>query len=464
MLLRRFAAFTHVIYRSALPILALALGLLAVAILTLRFAEAPQQLTVAVGPPGGADATLMEAAARRLAKDRASVRLHVLSVAGPAEAAKALDTGGADLAVIRSDVAIPGNGATVAVLHSDVAALAAARGSHLERPGELAGKRVAVFPPAKENAALFDALLAEYDVAPASVERLMLPPDEFRRAAAERKIDAVFAIGPLRGPSIGEAVAALAPAKHDPVLVPIDAADGMAARGPAYQKVDLPHGFFPGSPPIPKEDFSTLGVATTLEARDSLPDQTITRLTKRLFEMRRALETEAPIATAIEKPDGDKGSFISVHPGAADYFGDNEKSFMDLYGDWIYIGAMTLSGLGSGLAAMVSATRARARKAALALIDQLIELKEAAHAAPSPSRLCDLGRQIEELSTRGLHFARDHDFDEAGLAALRLAIDEARRAIDHRYSELENRPPLIARAAPAKAPAPVPPSLPRESA
>jgi GTP cyclohydrolase I len=33
---------------------------------------------------------------------------------------------------------------------------------------------------------------------------------------------------------------------------------------------------------------------------------------------------------------------------------------------------------------------------------------------------------------KGLRFARDNNFDEAGLAALRLAIDEARRAIDDR--------------------------------
>ena len=45
--------------------------------------------------------------------------------------------------------------------------------------------------------------------------------------------------------------------------------------------------------------------------------------------------------------------------------------------------------------------------------------------------------QIEDLSTKGLRFARDNNFDEAGLAALRLAIDEARRAISDQRNELE---------------------------
>jgi hypothetical protein len=163
--------------------------------------------------------------------------------------------------------------------------------------------------------------------------------------------------------------------------------------------------------------------------------------------MRRLLEADTPIAAAIEKPDGDKGSLTTVHPGAAAYFSDNEKSFMDIYGDWIYIGAMVLSGIGSGAAAMLGLTRARARKAALELIDRLIDLKQAAHKTMSLPRLAELDRQIEELSTNGLRFARDHDFDEAGLSALRLAIDEARRAINDQCNELQEKSALIANAA-----------------
>ena len=136
-----------------------------------------------------------------------------------------------------------------------------------------------------------------------------------------------------------------------------------------------------------------------------------------------------------------------MHPGAAAYYGDDEKSFMDLYGDWIYIGAMALSGLGSAAAAMVGLTRARARKDALALIDRLIGLKQAAHETMSLPDLVKLDGQIEELSTNGLRFAREHDFDEAGLTALRLAIDEARRAVNDRCNELQQKSALIANAA-----------------
>src|SRR5271166_1312917 len=357
MMLRRSMAFSHVIYASAFPILAAALAVIAIAILSFRFVEAPRTLTVAVGPKGGADAELIAAAAAQLNRDRAAVRLSIRSVDGPAEASRALQSGDADLAVIRTDVAIPGNGATVGILHNDIAVLAAPRGSAITKPAGLGGKRVGIFPASADNAALLDAILAEYEVAALTVQHVMLAADEVPRAVADKKIDALFAVGPMRGPSIDKEIAALMSGKRDPVLIPIDAAEGMAARGAAYQKIDLPNGFFPGAPPLPDDDFASLGVAVRLEARATLADETVTDLTKRLFEMRRSLEAQAPIAAAIEKPDTDKGSFETLHPGASAYFGDNEKSFMDLYGDWIYIGAMAFSGLGSAAAAMIGMTR-----------------------------------------------------------------------------------------------------------
>ena len=447
MLLRRSMAFSHVIYASVFPALAAVLALLAVLILLFRFAEAPHLLKVAVGPPDGADAQLIGAFAKRLENNHAALRLSVQTVAGPAEAAKALQSGDVDLAVVRSDGAVPTNGLMLAILHNDVAVLAAPHGSGLTKPAELAGKRIGIFPAAAVNAALLDAVLAEYKVSTTGVQHVMLPPDELPRAAADKTIDALFAVGPLHGGTVENAISALTSGKRDPVLIAIDAADGMAERGEAYQKVDLPNGFFPGAPPLPDDDFATLGVATRLEARQSMSEATAGDVTKRLFDMRRVLEADAPIAAAIEKPDGDKGSLTTVHPGAAAYFSDNEKSFMDVYGDWIYIGAMVLSGIGSGAAAMLGMTRARARKAALDLIDRLIDLKQAAHKTMSLPHLAELDRQIEELSTSGLRFARDHDFDEAGLSALRLAIDEARRAIADQCNELQEKSALIANAA-----------------
>lgn len=443
MLPRRRIAFLHVMLTSGFFFLTVAFALIAVVALTLRFAERPQVLKVAVGPADGDNAKLIAAIARRLEQSCGRVRFTILPVEDLTQSAEALEQGRADLAVIRSDVSIPANGATIVILHNDIALLAAAAGSKITKVPDLAKKRVGILPGRKANASLLDAILAEYGIAPDTVQNIMLSTDDLAQVVAQKGVDAILAVGPLRGHSIEIATAALMARNHALVLIPVDAAEGIAARNPAYQKGDVPAGFFHGVPPQPKEDLATLSVAIRLEARQNLSEEIGTALTKRLFAMRRSLQAEVPIAAFMEKPDTAKDSAEAVHAGAAAYYDNDEKSFMDQYGDWLYIGAMLLSGLGSMVAAMFGLTKARARKSALALVDELIEIKQAAHAAKEISQLNGFELQIEDLSTKGLRFARDNNFDEAGLAALKLAIDEARRAIGDQRKELEARPSIV---------------------
>jgi TRAP transporter TAXI family solute receptor len=370
MLSSRRITFSHVIYTSGFFFLTVAVALIAVVALTLRFAGAPQVLKVAVGPADGDNAKLIGAIARHLERDGGRIRFVVLPVDDLEQSTKALEQGRADLAVIRSDIAIPQNGATVVILHNDIAALAAPAGSTITKVTDLFKKRVGLFPATIANSALLDAILAEYEIAPETVQHLMLSGDDLAAIVSQKGVDAILSVGPLRGRSIEIATAALASRNRAPVLIPVDAAEGMAARGPEYQKADIPAGFFRGSPPQPKEDVATISIAVRLEARQNLSEEIVTGLTKRLFAMRRSLQSEVPIAAAMEKPDTEKGSAEAVHPGAAAYYDNNEKSFMDQYGDWLYISAMAFSGLGSVIAAMFGLTRAGARKAALALVDR----------------------------------------------------------------------------------------------
>lgn len=443
MLSRRRMAFSHVIYTSGFFFLTIAFALITIIAVTLRFSERTQVLKVAVGPANSDNAKLIEAIARHLERDGGRIRFVILPVDDLAQSAKALEQGRADLAVIRSDIAIPQNGATVVILHNDIAALAAPAGSTITKAAGLLKKRVGLFPATASNATLLDAILAAYGIDPETVQHIMLSGDDLATIVSQKGVDAILTVAPLRGRSIEIAMAALASGNRAPVLIPVDAAEGMAARGPEYQKADIPAGFFRGSPPQPKEDVATISIAVRLEARQNLSEEVVTRLTKRLFAMRRSLQSEVPVAAAIEKPDTEKGSADAVHPGASAYYENNEKSFMDQYGDWLYISAMAFSGLGSVIAAMFGLTRARARKAALGLVDQLIEVKQVAHTTQELSSLGGLETQIEDLSTKGLRFARDNNFDEAGLAALRLAIDEARRAISDRRNELKAKPLLV---------------------
>ena len=87
--------------------------------------------------------------------------------------------------------------------------------------------------------------------------------------------------------------------------------EAQSIKKPTYQRVSLA-----GLPPEPKEDVATISIAVRLEARQNLSEEIVTGLTKRLFTMRRSLQSEVPIAAAMEKPNTEKGSAEAVHPGA----------------------------------------------------------------------------------------------------------------------------------------------------
>src|SRR4051812_34752897 len=68
----------------------------------------PVDMKVAVGPVAGDDYALLTGLARRLTSTKAAVRITIVPSEGPAHAARALENGNADLAVIREDLPIPG--------------------------------------------------------------------------------------------------------------------------------------------------------------------------------------------------------------------------------------------------------------------------------------------------------------------------------------------------------------------
>jgi hypothetical protein len=123
---------------------------------------------------------------------------------------------------------------------------------------------------------------------------------------------------------------------------------------------------------------------------------------------------------------------------------------MDRYGDWIYIAAMVLGGLGSALATFVSSWQARARRAAMAIVDELVNLEEKARTASTAAQLSEYEFAVDAAAIRALRGARENRFDEAGLEAVRLAIDEVRHCVDREKARLAREAPTSVRALPAR--------------
>jgi hypothetical protein len=66
---------------------------------------------------------------------------------------------------------------------------------------------------------------------------------------------------------------------------------------------------------------------------------------------RRDLLREQPIFAQITAPSTDQDAYLPLHPGAAAVYNATTQSFMDEYGNWIYLTPMLLGGVATMLAA-----------------------------------------------------------------------------------------------------------------
>src|SRR5207237_5985524 len=77
----------------------------------------------------------------------------------------------------------------------------------------------------------------------------------------------------------------------------------------------------------------------------------VTSLTQTIMNVRRDLLVEQPIFAQITAPSTNADAYLALHPGAAAFYNGTQQSFMDEYGNWIYLTPMILGGLAPVLAA-----------------------------------------------------------------------------------------------------------------
>jgi hypothetical protein len=76
----------------------------------------------------------------------------------------------------------------------------------------------------------------------------------------------------------------------------------------------------------------------------------VATLTQTIMRVRRDLLVEQPIFAQITAPSTDADANVPLHPGAAAFYNGTQQSFMDEYGNWIYLAPMIAGGLATVLA------------------------------------------------------------------------------------------------------------------
>ena len=174
----------------------------------------------------------------------------------------------------------------------------------------------------------------------------------------------------------------------------------------------------------------------------------VSELTKLLFTMRPSISADVPLANRIEGPDTSKSSSLPVHPGASAYYDGEVQTFFERYSDWIYLGIMAVSIVGSALAALAGTASARQRSRTLGLLDRLLTIVRLARVAGGEAELGVLQHELDEILGVALGKAGSGSLDDAGISAFTLGLDQARGAIAQRSAALrEGRPATLAEAA-----------------
>ena len=315
-----------------------------------RYYTRPVTLTVAVGSIDGEAAKAMSAIASRLVTINAPVRLTVVDTGTAVAAAKTFSSGKADLAVVRGDVGDLSQAQAVVVVSHIVALVIAPPGSSIDDMAKLKGHSVGVIG-SEANSKLVDVLSNEYGLLRAKVFKDVTLADA-RHALQSKEISALLVVIPLSQKylSLVRGFFQESP-KALPVLISIASAGAIAQAERAYESFDVPKGTLRGAPPVPDDDLTTLRTALYLVANKKLGSDLVTSLTQTIMNVRRDLLIEQPIFAQITAPSTDADAYLALHPGAAAFYNGTQQSFMDEYGNWIYLTPMILGGMATVFAA-----------------------------------------------------------------------------------------------------------------
>jgi TRAP-type uncharacterized transport system substrate-binding protein len=407
-----------------------------------RYYSRPATLSVAVGSIDGEAAKAMSAIASRLVSTNAPVRLKVIDSGTALEAAKAFSTGNVDLAVVRGDVGDLSQAQAVVVVSHVVALIIAPPGSTIDSIDKLKGRRVGVIG-GDANSKIVDVLSKEFGFDRAKVFKDVALPDA-RRMLQSKEVSALLIVIPLAEKylSLVRNFSQQGP-KASPVLIPIESAGAIAGAERAYESFDIPKGTLRGSPPVPDDDLTTLRASLYLVAQKKLGADLITSLTQTIMRVRRDLMAEEPIFAQITAPSTDADAYLPLHPGAAAFYNGTQQSFMDEYGNWIYLTPMLLGGAATVLAAAWKFLGLGVPAIHEGPLDSLYALGRRIRNVGTEAELSDIEEEIDNILKAQRTKSAAGDESAVDDATLNVAAHRLESLIHDRRTMLAKRPAIV---------------------
>jgi TRAP-type uncharacterized transport system substrate-binding protein len=413
-----------------------------VGLISYRLYLRPTTLTIAVGSFDGEAKQIASVIAGRLAITQSPVRLRIEDSGNVLDAAKAFAAGTADLAVVRADAGDLQQARTVALTAHGVVMIVAPPGSSITSIAKLRGHTVGVVG-GEINHGVVEVLKKEYDLGRANVVFKDIAPADARQAVQSKEVAALLLVVPLtdRYLSFVKGLFREDP-NSSPVLIPIDSAGAIAdIKGP-YESFDIPKGTLRGAPPVPDDDITTLRVGYYLVANRHLNSTLVADLARKIMSVRRDLVNEQPLLLGIAAPDTDADAFIAVHPGAAAFYNGTQESFMDRYGNAIYLTPMALGAIASVFAAAWRFLGVRPSETSHPTLDVLCALPGRIRRSDDEAELTAIEDEVDAIVRAELVKCADREESASETQALIAAAHRLDNLIHHRRIVLAARAPV----------------------
>lgn len=407
----------------------------------------PTRLTVAVAPRDGPEQRLLEAYADALVERKRDIRLQVVPFDDVRQSALALQNNKSDLGVVRPDVFLPSNASTVAILREETLVILAPSAAKITDMAGLAKKRLGMVSFHEADLPVLTSILNHYDLAPPNLTLVPVPAGEVEAALAGKRIDALaFLTSPVSREAADLTRSVLKASNNKIDVIPIDEADALALKSPALTAATISPGSLGGRPKQPDEEVKTIAVSYRLMARVDRDRGVVSRVAQHLFQLRSRIAQGAPTVNLMKAPDTDTSTSATLpnHQGAIDYFNREQQTFMDRYGDWLWLALFAGGGLSSGFAWVTRLFARKRREIVDQVLDRLLCILSEARDAKTVADLDALALEIDGLVTHAVRHVRRKSTGTRTMSALMMAFESARAAIaDRRRDILDKQDPEV---------------------
>jgi TRAP-type uncharacterized transport system substrate-binding protein len=409
----------------------------AAAALAYQYSRTWATLRAAVPPLGPIGQRMLQDLARESVKESTWLSIRRVPVSDPAAASAAIEKGEADIALVRSDVALPRNGRSIAVFQTLYAFLIVPPRSQIEDFKGLKDRTVAIVTGDAADEKLFDLILDHYGVPRATVRRQEMKAEDVGPAMQNRKISAAFVIGPIGGVSTQIFQSVQKATKGSPKVLGVEDAEAIHRLATGVDATEVSKGVFGGSPGRPEEDLTTIGVTVRMVVPANMSSVVASELTRALFEGKAKALASNPQMRELQQPDADEKDY-PIHPAAQAYFSGETPTFMDRFESFFWLGWALVGLIGSLFGWILSKVPTKKSPVATHFTNLMGFMDEVRHA--DLTQLDGLQARVDKAVGLLFDERENENMSADAIAIYSMAIGYARNLIVERRTQLLREP------------------------